>query len=112
MTLASLLLELHKERNRAQDELNRIDAAAAALGSLNGSFKGVRTRKRKLTAAARRRIAVAQRARWAKWKANKSASTKAPIPFRSKRRISPAGLARIRAAQRARWAKLKKQKAA
>ena len=109
MNLAVLLRQLRKERGRTQAELDGIGAALSALGSPNGSFKGVRTRKRHLSAAARRRIAAAQKARWAKWKASRSSHSKAPIPIRAKRRISPAGLARIRAAQRARWAKVKKE---
>jgi len=55
-----------------------------------------------MSAAARRRIAAAQRARWAKQKGQKI------VPIRaSKRRISPQGLANIRAAAKKRWGKVR-----
>jgi len=53
-----------------------------------------------MSAAARRKISLAQKARWAK------AKSRAPKP---KRTISAAGKKRIAAAQRARWAKVKAQ---
>jgi hypothetical protein len=53
-----------------------------------------------LSASTRKRMSLAQRARWAK------AKNRAPKP---KRTISAAGRKRIAAAQRARWAKLKAQ---
>jgi len=62
--LSQAVKQLRKERDRVQRELSRIDAALQALGNPNRS-KGPR---RKLSLAARRRIAAAQRARWAKFK--------------------------------------------
>jgi hypothetical protein len=70
-------------------QVQRIDAALAALAS---STNG--TRPHGMSAAARRKISLAQKARWAKQRA-------------SKRTISAAGRRRIAAAQRARWAKVK-----
>ena len=70
----------------------KVDSAAPAV------------KKRRLSAAARRRIAEAQRKRWAAIK--KAAS--AP----KKRRISAAGRARIIAATRKRWAAFHAKKAA
>jgi hypothetical protein len=86
---------LKKERERAQKQVQRIDEALAALGSVssNGS-------SRTMSASARRRISLAQKARWAKHKGK----GQAPKP---KRTISAAGRRRIAAAQRARWAKMK-----
>lgn len=62
--LSQAVKQLHKERERLQRELGRIDAALQALGSANHS----RGPRRALSVAARRRIAAAQRARWAKFK--------------------------------------------
>src|SRR5437762_13313963 len=85
-----------------QQERTRIDQAIEALSSLNGAApKAPPTRT--MSASARRRIAAAQRARWAKQKAIRTPSGTA----RPKRRISPAGIARIRAAAKARWAKVR-----
>src|SRR3954467_4356426 len=85
-----------------QQERSRIDQAIQALTSLNGSTVKVAP-ARTMSASARRRIAAAQRARWAKRKGTQSA----PATARPKRRISPAGIARIRAAAKARWAKVR-----
>lgn len=55
-------------------EVDRLNAALIALGSMgnrNGRLTRVRTGKKRkpLSAVARKKIAAAQRARWAKWKA-------------------------------------------
>lgn len=65
--LGVVLAQLKKERDR----LNR--AIAALSGSATRGRSGG-TKKRKLSAAARKRIADAQRARWAKFRAKKRAS--------------------------------------
>ncbi|HEV2399572.1 MAG TPA: hypothetical protein VGS27_21690 [Candidatus Sulfotelmatobacter sp.] len=51
-------------------ERARIDAAIQALRGVGGK-SGIRRGRRTLSAAARKRIAAAQRARWAKVKAGK-----------------------------------------
>ena len=95
--LSGVVQQLKRERERAQQEVQRIDGALAALGNLSSYGS---SRQRTMSAAARRRISLAQKARWAKQKA------------RPKRTISAAGRRRIAAAQRARWARVKKNKAA
>ena len=77
-----------------KDERDRIDEAIAALSSLNGKSP-TRARSNWFSAAARRRMSIAQKARRAK---EQGKTTK-------RRKISAAGLARIRAAQKRRWAK-------
>jgi hypothetical protein len=74
--LGGIVRELKAPRDRAQRDLERLDAALTALGNLgNGNGRSNRVlavRKRKpMSAAARKKIAAAQRARWAKWKKNK-----------------------------------------
>jgi hypothetical protein len=70
---AKALTELREARGRAALQVRRIDEAIALIGKLasrNGLGFGVRKARRKpMSAAARREIAAAQRARWAKWKA-------------------------------------------
>src|SRR5438552_12283082 len=61
--LAGVVQQLQQERSRVAGELQRLDSALAAL---NGAGPGRRTGTRTLSAAARARIAAAQRARWAK----------------------------------------------
>jgi hypothetical protein len=64
--------QLHVQRRRAAQEIEKLDLALRALASLDGagatSTMGFR-RKPRFSAAARARIAAAQRARWAKIKA-------------------------------------------
>jgi len=75
--MQSVIAQLQKDRNRLQDELSRVTAALTAFGKVY--MKGDRTkgpRKRMISAAGRRRIAAAQRARWAKFKAAKAKQSK------------------------------------
>lgn len=74
--LGGIVRELRAQRDRAQKEVEQLNAALTALGNLgsgNGrSKRGLVAIKRKpMSAAARKKIAAAQRARWAKWKKNK-----------------------------------------
>jgi hypothetical protein len=85
-----------------QQQRTRIDRAIQALTSLNGSTSE-EAPARTMSVSARRRIAAAQRARWAKQKGTRTAT----VTARPKRRISAAGIARIRAAAKARWAKVR-----
>jgi len=65
---SQVVKQLHKERQRVQSQLSRLDAAIRVLQG-HGSRNGLRKPRRRLSVAARRRIAAAQRARWAKVKA-------------------------------------------
>jgi hypothetical protein len=102
--MQSVVSVLQKERTRLEDELHRVTAALTAFGAvyLGGNRAG--RRKRTISAVGRKRIVAAQRARWAKAKAQKVV-TSAARPGRS---MSPAARRRIAAAQKARWAKWRK----
>ena len=54
-----------------KEERAKLDRAIAALSGLGNNSSASRRGKRTLSAAARKRIAAAQRARWAKFKAKK-----------------------------------------
>lgn len=74
--LSQIISDLQSENRRLEGELKRVRGAIAVLRKLNGGAKGpiVGFRaKRQLSAAARKRIAQAQKIRWAKWKAKKAA---------------------------------------
>ena len=64
--IAEMLKSLQNERDRALQEVAKIDKAIASLRQLNGSKPAANGRVHRLSAAARKRIAAAQRARWAK----------------------------------------------
>ena len=74
-SLDKVVLQLRKERAELQKRVEQLGQALAAVGSLDGSRtrgKSVQTagrQRRTMSAAARERIAAAQRERWAKWKA-------------------------------------------
>ena len=73
--LANVVQQLKVERDQAQRRLEQLDQALQALGGLSGlrrsGSRGRIRKRRTMSAAARRRIAAAQRARWAKWRATK-----------------------------------------
>jgi hypothetical protein len=102
MTIQTILAELRQERDR-------IENAITALESINGGTRTTAGRtssggKRIVSLAARRRMARAQRARWAKVKS-------APKLTPAKRTMSASARRKIAAAQRARWAKIRAKKA-
>ena len=68
--------QLRSERDALQQEIDQLDKAISTLQGLGGLGRTERRGgKRRLSAAARKRIADAQKARWAKWKAkNKRAA--------------------------------------
>ena len=99
--LTGVVRLLKKEQDRLTTELRGIGAALAAFG--HAYAKG--TGPRKLSAAARARIAAAQKARWAKFRGTAKA-----VPIRGKRTLSVAARRKIAAAQRARWTKVKAAK--
>jgi hypothetical protein len=72
--MKSVTDQLNKERNRLENELRGVTAALTAFGNsyLRGSKPAQATgKKRTISAAGRKRIAAAQRARWAKVRAAK-----------------------------------------
>jgi len=97
--LSGVVQQLKKERDRAQEEVKRLNAALAALAGLKA---GPARKRRTLSAAARRKMSLAQKARWARRILGSQAATARP-----KRTMSAAARRKIAAAQRVRWAKVK-----
>ena len=87
-----------------KQQIERLSAKLQSLagGSAASAAKPGR-KKWKMSLAARRKIAAAAKARWAKVHA-------AAKPARKKRKMSAAGRAKIAAAARARWAKVRAAK--
>ena len=90
---------------KALTALREVDAPATAAQIASDDVTEASSgNRRKFTAAARKRMALAQKARWAKIKGEIEPPTKpAPEPAKSKRRISPEGIQRIIAATKKRW---------
>jgi hypothetical protein len=112
--LGGALQQLREERKQAQSHLEKLDTAISVIESLNGSgsFGKAAQPTRIISQASRRKMAQAQRARWAR--ANKgsqpvvaTAKTTASAPV--KHTMSAEARRKIAAAQRARWAKFRAQ---
>ena len=112
--LATIVSELKTERTSLVNQLKHVDAALAVLGKLDGG-SSYTTPRRTLSAAARRKIAIAQKLRWAKAR-NESkpagGAAKATDSAPAKRTMSASARRKIAAAQKARWAKVKAGKKA
>jgi len=66
-TIKRVVRELRREKSRVQSELQRISNALDALQRLGRSeLKRELKKARKFSAATRKKMAAAQRARWAK----------------------------------------------
>jgi len=102
--LESVVSQLREERANLVNDLGHVDAALLVLGTLNAARTHAEPR-RKLSASGRRKIAAAQRARWARVRAKNVVSI---APKRGKRTMSASARRKIAAAQRARWAKVKR----
>ena len=75
--LAKAVQQLRQERDQAKKRIEQLDEALKALTGLDRTPSTFRRfgrrpspgKRRTMSVAARKRIAAAQRARWAKWKA-------------------------------------------
>jgi len=115
--LANALQQLRAERREAQLQVDKLDKAISVIESLNrsGPSEKVAQPTRTISAASRRKMAQAQKARWAKVRkesqpAAEVAKTTGSAPV--KRIMSASARRKIAAAQRARWAKIRAGKKA
>ena len=95
------IISIKEQIETLLEQLTKLDGAVGDGALETKASSGPRP----MSVAARRRISLAQKARWAKQKGT-AADSSPP----KKRRMSAAGRARIAAAARARWAKIKKAK--
>lgn len=72
--LDSVVSQLRVERFSLVNQLRHVDAALSVLGKLNNGASHTKPRRRRLSLAARKKIAAAQRARWARVKQLKKAA--------------------------------------
>ena len=87
-----------------KEEIEKLEGELDVIAGSDGTLaQSTMPGKRTISAAARARIAAAQRARWAKSKGGDAKTAKK----KTKRTMSPAGRAKIAAAARARWVKVK-----
>lgn len=103
--LDKIVVELRSERTNLINQLRHVDAALSVLGKLDGKPEVSRVigwprKGNYMSAAARKRISIAQKARWAKVRR----STVKGV------RLSAAARKKISLAQKARWAEIKKKR--
>ena len=110
--LTNALQQLRAEQREAQLHVEKLGQAISVIESLNGSgtSRNGKQATRIISAASRRKMARAQKARWAKVKAGSTpaagaAKTTGSAPV--KRTMSASARRKIASAQRARWAKVK-----
>jgi hypothetical protein len=113
--LDNALRELREKRNHAQIEIDKLDQIISGIETLNGSSpvsSKATQPKRIISAVSRRKMALAQKARWASIRKGSRPVVAKLVGSAPKRKISAAGRKRIAAAQRARWAKIRAAKKA
>src|ERR1700756_3072336 len=100
----AIIAEVLKELQRERERLDKAIGALRQLVGANHTGGGAKAKspRRTLSASARRRISLAQKARWAKTK-------QAARPVHT---MSQSARRKIAAAQRARWAKVRQEKKA
>lgn len=108
---ASIVNQLERQKvaiERALAALREVEGIAAPARAADvqptAAPKAPTRQRKKFSAAARRKMALAQKARWAKIKGEtEPPSSPAPEPPKPKRRISAEGMKRIIAATKKRW---------
>lgn len=113
-TIEKLQAEMASIFGRAGAKLLGIAEGGMRMATRGIESIQVKRTKPRFSAAARARIAEAQKQRWAKVKSKTSkpaAAKEKPAKKRKKGKMSAAGRAAIVAAQKARWAKIKGKKA-
>jgi hypothetical protein len=112
--LTNALQQLRAELKQAQLQVEKLDQAISVIESLNGSgsFGQAAQPTRIISQASRRKMAQAQRARWARAKKESQpviaiAKPTGAVPV--KHTMSAAARRKIAAFQKARWAKIKAQ---
>jgi hypothetical protein len=68
--VSSIITQLKRERDRLKRQLKGLDAALTAFATM---YRMPRRARRVMSIAARKKIAAAQRARWAKFRKSKAA---------------------------------------
>jgi hypothetical protein len=110
--LENALQQLRAERREAHLHVEKLDQAILVIESLNGrgSSRNANQSTRIISAASRRKMARAQKARWAKVRKGLKPATEVAKTTGSsqvKRTMSASARRRIAAAQKARWAKIR-----
>lgn len=107
MDITNLSVEQLRQAAQIKSRIESLNAQLARIAGSSGASLGTATKgsTRKMSAAARAKIAAAQRTRWTKQR-GKPAVT----PKKGRRQMSAAAKAKISAAAKARWQKVRAQR--
>jgi hypothetical protein len=105
--LEAALIGFQHRRDQVEQKIAELRSQIGGQPASAAASGVAAPKKRTMSAAARRRIALAQKKRWAAYKAEHGTKT-AAAPKAKKRVISAAGRARIVAATKKRWAAYRK----
>lgn len=109
-SLTNALEQLRTERSKAEAQVEKLNQAISAIESLNGSVAPRRGGARRggtqrvISAEARRKMSLAQKARRARERGSASRTARMPLSSAARKKIA--------AAQRARWARFRAQQKA
>jgi len=112
--ITAAILGFEEQKRHIDSRISELKAMLSGGPAEPAATPEASTRKRKkFTAAARRKMALAQKARWAKIKgaSDRPAPAATPEPSKPKRKLSAAGRAAIIAATKKRWQLAKTGKA-
>lgn len=117
MSIINLSAQQLRQAANLKDQIAALEKELAALTGTSvktAAPKAAQPVKKKggMSAAGKARIAAAQKLRWAKVKAAKTAPKAVKSMKPARRKMSAEGRAKIAAAAKARWAKVKAEKAA
>ena len=106
--LSGIIASLEQQRDAIEAALSALravgDTVTSAQVKQTVAPEASAGKRKKFSAASRKRMALAQKARWAKIKGEAQRPARpAPEPSTPKRRISPEGIKRIIAATKKRW---------
>src|SRR5215471_8552236 len=111
--IAAAIEGFEAQKTRIDQQIAELRAMLSGRLVETAAIPEIAPRKRKISAAARRRMALGQKRRWAAIKG--TAEPSSPTPPESpkpKRRIGAEGMRKIVAATKRRWAKVRAEKAA
>lgn len=112
MDIDNIVQQLRQQRSQLDIAISALEGGQTAprrgRPPKSASTAASRPARRRMSAAARAKIAAAQRARWAKQK-GQAAPKKAAKKSGGRKKMSPAARKRLSEMMRARWAERKKQ---
>jgi hypothetical protein len=98
-----------QQKAKLQEQIEELRALLPSRHNETAATSEAAPRRRKFSAAARKKMALAQKARWSKIKGESQSSAPAPAEApKPKRKLSKEGRANIVAALKKRWAASKK----